>query len=405
MEVQLTEDGYSSDITRKGHGFQRGFILTVLQHLAVAQPFVAPAQETSETLVQDQQLPTLILAIEEPELYQHPARQRHFANVLSKLAGGTVNGVAHQTQVLYCTHSPLFVNIDWFDNLRLLRKADAGAANMPMMTTVTSSNLDQVADILWRASERTQSLYTGDSLRPRLRSLMTPSMNEGFFAEVVVLVEGEDDHAAIHAVATLLDYDLESQGICVIPCNGKSNLGKAAAIFKSLEIPTYVIWDSDHDSFTRQNEKDRAKEENRCLLRLMGRQPIDWPKEVSDTYACFKSNLENTLKQQIGETVFVSLIEECQREFDIPQRKQAIKNPMVIAALLQKAKANGYGSETLEDIFRKIVALRSGKEASKRTYKPVQPVIADVQVQTCHDATEEYEVLARAVDIGANSRP
>jgi len=35
-------------------------------------------------------------------------------------------------------------------------------------------------------------------------------MNEGFFAEVVVLVEGEDDRAAIHAVATLLDYDLES---------------------------------------------------------------------------------------------------------------------------------------------------------------------------------------------------
>ncbi len=274
VEVQLTEDGYSSDITRKGHGFQRGFILTVLQHLAVAQPLIAPTQKASETLVQDQQLATLILAIEEPELYQHPARQRHFANILSKLAGGTVNGVAHQTQVLYCTHSPLFVNIDWFDNLRLLRKSDAEAANMPKTTIVTSSNLNQVADILWRASERTQSPYTGESLRPRLRSLMTPSMNEGFFAEVVVLVEGEDDHAAIHAIANLLDYDLESQGICVIPCNGKSNLGKAAAIFKSLEIPTYVIWDSDHGSLTRQNEIDRAKEENHCLLRLMGRQLI-----------------------------------------------------------------------------------------------------------------------------------
>ncbi len=266
------------------------------------------------------------------------------------------------------------------------------------MTTVTYSNLNQVADMLWKASDRTQPSYTGDSLRTRLHSLMTPWMNEGFFAEVVVLVEGEDDRAAIHAVATLLDYDLERQGICVIPCNGKSNLGKAAAIFKSLEIPTYVIWDSDHGSFNRQNEVERAREENRSLLRLMGRQPVDWPVEVSDTYACFESNLENTLKQQIGEAVFDHLIEECQREFDIPQRKQAIKNPMVISALLQKAKEMGHGSKTLEQIFHNLIALRSGKEMSKRIYRPI---IADVQTD---EAAEENTVHAQPVAIHGDSR-
>ncbi len=397
VEVHLIEDGYSSDITRKGHGFQRGFILTVLQHLAVVQPPIAPVQEASGMANEDQQHSTLILAIEEPELYQHPARQRHFAGVLSKLAGGTIIGVAHQTQVLYCTHSPLFVSVDWFNNLRLLRKTHVRMANMPKMTTVTYSNLNQVAEMLWNASDRTQPLYMGDSLRPRLHSLMTPWMNEGFFAEVVVLVEGEDDRAAIHAIAALLDYDLEGQGICVIPCNGKSNLGKAAAIFKSLAIPTYVIWDSDHWSFTKQNEIDRAKEENRSLLRLMGRQPVDWPEEVSDTYACFESNLEKALKQGIGETVFDHLIEECQREFDIPQRKQAIKNPIVIAALLRKAKIDGHCSQTMEDIFHKIVALRKGKEASKRTYQPIRPAIADVQ--TGNDISEEYAVSANAVAV------
>ncbi len=399
VEVHLIEDGYSSDITRKGHGFQRGFILTVLQHLAVVQPPVAPAQKASEMADEDQQHSTLILAIEEPELYQHPARQRHFAGVLSKLAGGNINGVAHQTQVLYCTHSPLFVSVDWFNNLRLLRKTHTRMANMPKMTTVTYSNLNQVAELLWNASDRAQPLYTGDSLRPRLHSLMTPWMNEGFFAEVVVLVEGEDDRAAVHAVATLLEYDLESQGICVIPCNGKSNLGKAAAIFKSLEIPTYVIWDSDYGSLTRQNEIDRAKEENHCLLRLMGRQLDDWPKEVSDTYACFESNLESTLKQQIGEAVFDQLIKECQREFDIPQRKQAIKNPMVISALLQKAKAMSHGSKTLEQIFHNIIALRSGKGRSKGMN---QLVTADVL--TDEDATKEYAFHAQPMAVHADSR-
>lgn len=35
--------------------------------------------------------PDLILAIEEPELYQHPTKQRHFARVLDALSSG--NGV------------------------------------------------------------------------------------------------------------------------------------------------------------------------------------------------------------------------------------------------------------------------------------------------------------------------
>ncbi len=93
VEVHLIEDGYSSDITRKGHGFQRGFILTVLQHLAVVQPPTTPAQEAFEMANEDQQNSTLILAIEEPELYQHPTRQHHFAGVLSKLAGGILMGL------------------------------------------------------------------------------------------------------------------------------------------------------------------------------------------------------------------------------------------------------------------------------------------------------------------------
>ncbi len=404
VDVQLTEDGYLSDITRKGHGIQRAFIVTMLQHQAVAQPQVPATEEAHETTDSyspdgDQRLPALILAIEEPELYQHPARQRHFANVLSKLAGGTVNGVAHQTQVMYCTHSPLFVSIDWFDNLRLLRKARSREANRPMMTTVTYTTLDRVADILWRANGSTQPLYTGDSLRSRLHNLMTPWMNEGFFAEVVVLVEGEDDRAAIQAVAALLNYDLEGQGISVIPCDGKMNLDRPAAIFRSLEIPTYVIWDSDSHllSTNKQSEINRSRQGNHRLLRLMGRPPDDWPSEISDTFACFHTNLEKTLREEIGQALYDRLLEQCQNDFDITEGELAKKNPLVISALLQKAKDNGHGSRTLEQIFHKIMALRSGKEMSKRIYKPVT-----ADVQTYDDATEEYTIYDQPVAVRAD---
>jgi putative ATP-dependent endonuclease of OLD family len=401
VAVQFTEDGYSSDITRKGHGFQRGFILAMLQHLGAAQPAPGSIQGDSGTTDADQQLSTLILAIEEPELYQHPSRQRHFAAVLSKLASGTINGVARQTQVLYCTHSPLFVSIETFDYLRLLRKAQATTTAMPKMTKVTSSSLHRVAEMLYQVSERTQQPFTGDSLRPRLHSLMTPWMNEGFFAEVVVLVEGEDDRAAIQAGSALLDYELESHGICVIPCNGKSNLSKATAIFKSLGIPTYVVWDSDHGRLTKSDDINRAIEENRCLLRLMGCQPMDWPSVVASTFACFESNLEKMLKREIGEKEFEQLIGDIQRDFDISQRKQAVKNPQVITTLLRKAKDNGHCSQTLESIIHTIMALRSGEEARNHVYQPVQPAIADVMT----DDAEEFAVVVQAAGVRADRHP
>ena len=57
---------------------------------------------------------TWFWAIEEPELYQHPSRQRHLASVLLNLAKGAIPGVAENTQVIYATHSPLFVGLDRF---------------------------------------------------------------------------------------------------------------------------------------------------------------------------------------------------------------------------------------------------------------------------------------------------
>ena len=39
-------------------------------------------------------MPNLILGTEEPELYQHPSRQRHLASILWQLPNGQIPGVA-----------------------------------------------------------------------------------------------------------------------------------------------------------------------------------------------------------------------------------------------------------------------------------------------------------------------
>ena len=113
------------------YSIQRVFILTILQHLSVIQIRYAQLRkdeaknesdgEKGATIVES---PDLILAIEEPELFQHPNRQRHFAKVLLQLAEGTLPGVAEKTQIIYCNHSPLFVGIDRINEIRLLKKVN-----------------------------------------------------------------------------------------------------------------------------------------------------------------------------------------------------------------------------------------------------------------------------------------
>jgi putative ATP-dependent endonuclease of OLD family len=62
------ESGYEGSLVRFGHGFQRSYLLALLQELASGDNKTAP---------------TLILGCEEPELYQHPRRHviwREFSN-------------------------------------------------------------------------------------------------------------------------------------------------------------------------------------------------------------------------------------------------------------------------------------------------------------------------------------
>jgi energy-coupling factor transporter ATP-binding protein EcfA2 len=351
-DVKLVEDGYSSAVARTGHGLQRAFIMTMLQHLALAQTAAAatpPAVPDIPPKATEKKLPDLVLAIEEPELYQHPNRQRHFARILLQLASGKTPGVADRTQVLYSTHSPLFVGIDRMDQIRLLRKVSV--SGKPKITKCVLTSGDEIAEKLWIANGSTGPKYVGETLMPRLQSIMTPWMSEGFFARAVALVEGEDDRAALLGMAKVMNCDLESEGISVIPCGGKVSMDRPSAIFQQLGIPTYVVWDGD------KGENDSKPEDNHRLLRMLGRNPVDWPSEISSRFAVFERDLETTLREELGAAEFDRWLSECQKEFCIPKRKHALKNPRVIATIIQAGEAVGKTSASLRQICKLILAL------------------------------------------------
>jgi len=361
-DVRLVEDSYTCAVVRTGHGLQRAFILTMLQYLAFARKAVE--QKPGEASVGQTQganeaaksvEPSLILVIEEPELYQHPNRQRHLAKVLRQLADAGIPGVSGSVQVIYATHSPFFVGIDRIDQLRLLRKT-AGNEGKPKITRVFRTTLDQVAESLWDAQGRPDTKFTGESLRPRLQTVMTPWANEGFFADVAVLVEGEEDRAAILGTAAWMGHDLESEGVSVIPCMGKNNLDRPAVIFQKLGIATYVIWDNDQDA------GEPKPQGNRYLLRLLGHPEEDWPTQVSGSFACFRNKLHTTLSQEIGSELFSRLMQEAQDDFGISRKEQALKNPAIIARVIKQAKAEDKSSGTIERIVERILALKPQRQ-------------------------------------------
>jgi len=345
-DVTLSEDGYPCTVNRSGHGLQRAFILTMLQHLAIAKAMPDEAAQEATKERSD-----LILCIEEPEVYQHPNRQRHFASLLLNLSKGTIEGVARKTQVIYSTHSPMFVGLDRFDQVRLFRKIP-GETDKPKCSKVAEVSMNQIAEALWKICGSPGERWTGSSLLPRLQPIMTPWMNEGFFADVVVLVEGEDDLATILGTAKSRGISLEALGISVIPCMGKANLDRPALIFGALGIPVYLIWDSDEGG-----QEDTSKT-NRILLKVAGEAESDYPSGVKEGFACFKVNLETTLREELSAGVFDEIIAELQAAFGVASPKDCMKKPTVVSELIIRAKSKGHKSPSLELILDKILELQ-----------------------------------------------
>src|SRR5690348_8218903 len=87
-EIIAGEGKFEGKLARFGHGFQRSYLLALLQELSGSGDAVGPR---------------LILGIEEPELYQHPPQARLLANVLKDLS-------EMNSHIMVCTHSSYFVS-------------------------------------------------------------------------------------------------------------------------------------------------------------------------------------------------------------------------------------------------------------------------------------------------------
>lgn len=354
----LIDDDFEGDISRKGHGLQRALIITLLQHLAVTSPHQttdkSEQSNTDNTKNCEIIEPDLILAIEEPELYLHPLRCRYLSKLLSDLS--TKDDANGKNQILYATHSPFFIDLYKFDQLRLIIKQKTTNSECSN-SLVTQFSLELAAKELARISGHDESSFTKDSFRAHALPLMDTIANEGFFADAVVVVEGFGDMGALWAIQDIMKKDWVTLGIAIIPARGKNNIDRPVVIFRGFSIPAYFIFDADFRYKGKKEEAETIKR-NKRYLKLAGSPEEDFPAtQVNERWACFEDEIETYLKIELGETTFNTLRDETADELGYDKPSNVLKNLDGSERFIQKVYSQGKKLLRLEEIVEQITKL------------------------------------------------
>jgi len=304
--------------------------------------------------------PDLILAIEEPELYLHPSRCCYLADLLLQLVEKPGVGLGASNQIIYTTHSPYFVDLHRFDQIRLVRKVISPDSPVPQ-SVVTRFSLSQAAEELAKVCNADPANFTRDSFRARAMPVMNTIVNEGFFADVVVVVEGLSEVGTLWKLQEIMKRNWSELGIVVVPAGGKNNIDRPTVIFRGLSIPTYFIFDADSHLIGKGREEEDAKNHNHRYLRLAGASIEDFPDtQVHETWAVFKENLEGLLKETLGNETFQAIQKEVASELGYDDPERVSKNIEGAACLVELIYEKKHRIPIFEKIIEKVTQLRSG---------------------------------------------
>lgn len=179
-------------------------------------------------------------------------------------------------------------------------------------------------------------------------------MNEMFFAQRLVLVEGWEDVAYIHAWMSLTDrwHSFRARGVHIVPVQAKHALLQPLLIAKGLEIPVFTIYDSD----TGTNRPDEHLRDNTALLRVLGGNEGDpFPTEPvwEESYVAWSGNMGDTVRAEIDAEAWAQAGNHASAQCGMA--KDLTKNTLHIGARLAWLWDNGHKPESLDRLCDVIV--------------------------------------------------
>lgn len=330
-EVSAGEGRFEGTLARFGHGLQRSFLLALLQELSGCR---------------DTGGPKLLLACEEPELYQHPPQVRYLASLLQRLSDSN-------SQVMVSTHSPYFISGTGFRDVRVIRH-EIGE-DQPLIRRAT---LEELSAKLTEAVGEKPVIPSGVEFK--IEQALQPGLNEMFFSEVLIFVEGPEDFGFISAYFALTDRGEEYRrlGCHIVLTSGKGRMIEPLAIAKILGIPTFVIFDADRDD-EKDGHRRMHERDNLALMRLCSIQsPKPFPTAIFETtdLVVWPTKIADVIRNEFGQVEwerFEHAVRDKRGILEVPDLK---KNALFIGLVLAKAYEDGKRSAVLDGLCNRILA-------------------------------------------------
>lgn len=204
------------------------------------------------------------MVLDEPEVHQHPYRQRSLIRKIKALIGNNnqefldllkdlfdIDGVTGQ--IFIATHSPNILLDNYRQFIRLYK------------STGTNSQLEIVSGM---------NVVIDDKLyKHMLHNFIY--LKEAMFSKCIIFVEGDTENGAIPVFAERMGLDMDERGIGVIKLDGADSVKRCMALYKSFGIKSIAIIDKDRKGsygsepdiyFTKANDYEEDVYDNFKLI-------------------------------------------------------------------------------------------------------------------------------------------
>jgi len=243
INIQISEEEFEEEMDPEalGQGFQRNLIYTLIRVAADNEEGYSPDKS-------DKFNPSLSLILfEEPEAFLHPPQAKNLSKSLQKIAD------QKGQQVFVTSHSPIFVSFHSKDIPAIARlhreggRTQVGQISEPKLLEIFQDNqhLNQIV-------QGTRYEAHEDDLRQDMEAVkyfmwLDRSRCGLFFADHVLLVEGESERVLLNHLLQTGEINLSTDQIFVLDCLGKFNIHRFMNILDPLKIKHSVLLDDDNN--------------------------------------------------------------------------------------------------------------------------------------------------------------
>ncbi|ACL22454.1 ATP-dependent endonuclease of the OLD family-like protein [Desulfitobacterium hafniense DCB-2] len=202
-------------LINQGSGLQRAFLWSAIEALADTGNYKSGKKVLSSNEPR-------ILLVEEPESFLHPPAIRAAREALYKIAD------LENWQVMITTHSPIFIDV-----------------SKPHTTIV---RVEKQCDSSTKIFSTDKADFDEDE-RERLQMIRNchPTINEFFFSDKIILVEGDTEQSTLSELKGNTD-------ITIVNCRGKANIPMFQKILNHFGLSYTVVHDLDSPRVKRKEK-------------------------------------------------------------------------------------------------------------------------------------------------------